>query len=443
MRGAGTRPMAIADKMRGADSGNWPWPVMLDVSRLVSRLGQGPLTGIDRVEAEWLAHLCFTCPDRLYLLCRAGPWQLVLPADAGRQILRWVSGDLADLPPETFLSRRRRQGVRHRAFAALRRMAVTRGWRDGRGMGRFLRRHLSGGIYLNLGHSNLDPGLWQRLKPLFRVVLIHDTIPLDYPQFTRPDQRARFCQRFSTAMTYADLVLTVSDHSRESVLAARKHLGLPVDTPVFAVPIGIRLATPAPQDLPAGLDLTRPYFVTIGTIEPRKNHVLLLDVWDYLAQELPADQVPQLFVVGRRGWLNDDVFARLDALRPTDPVKELTGLSDGAVVALLQDCHALLMPSHAEGFGLPMVEAAALGVPVLAAPLPTAAELLGGYVRVLPADNLGIWARDVMKMKAAPPDRLHIERIPHWSGHFSVVQAYIGKQIAAGAKKEDRQWLVG
>lgn len=427
---------------------DWPWPILLDVSRLLSRLGQGPLTGIDRVEAEWLAHLIAVAPGRLWLLCRSGGRQLLLPGSAGSQILRWAAGDLRGLDPVPvpvpvlgpvlgpLLARLRRRGPlrddpRRRADSLLRQQAIAWGGRDGQGLVRFLRRHLRGGVYLNLGHANLRDRLWRRLgrvPGLLRVVLIHDTIPLDYPQFTRPDQRRNFQNRFVTAMRRADLVLTVSGHSRDCVLAARRRLDLPQSAPVHAAPIGIRLCPPAPQDLPAGLDLSRPYFVALGTIEPRKNHALLLDIWEGLSRRLPADRMPRLFIVGRRGWMNRDVFARLDALPADSAVQELSGLGDGAVAALLEGCHALLMPSHAEGFGLPMAEAAACGIPVLAAPLPSGREILGDHALYLSADLSCIWEDEVINCAAKGMKRLQIIPLPQWSDHFATARRHIARQ---------------
>ncbi|MDT9702392.1 glycosyltransferase, partial [Streptomyces sp. P17] len=92
----------------------------------------------------------------------------------------------------------------------------------------------------------------------------------------------------------------------------------------------------------------RPRFVTLGTIEPRKNHALLLDVWD----SLPPPR-PQLVVIGRRGWADQALFARIAA---TPDVAEFNTLDDGQVAAVLTGAQALLMPSFAEGFGLPLTE---------------------------------------------------------------------------------------
>ena len=368
--------------------------VLLDVTRLISRLGQGPLTGIDRVEAAWLGHL--QGRDHL-LLARLGRAQVVLPPDAGADLLRWVGGDATGLPQASMLGRvLGRTGPRARARLAFAGRAVLRGPASGRGLGRRVARRLGAGVYLNTGHSNLTAPLLRALSPLCRTVLIHDTIPLDHPDLTRTGQDTVFRARLSAVLAHADLVAAISPTTRDDVLRWRDTLGIAHHAPVTVAPIGTTLAAPAP--VPPDLDLSRPYFVTLGTIEPRKNHALLLDAWDLLVQRLPFCAVPQLFVIGRRGWCNEAVFARLDALPAGGPVREMNDLDDGAVAALMQGAHALLMPSRSEGFGLPLTEAAARGTPVLCAPLPTARDLLGDDATYLPADNPRVWADAIAAM---------------------------------------------
>ena len=402
--------------------------ILLDVSRLISRLGQGPATGIDRVEAEWLAHLQ-TRPH--LLLCRVPHGQLLLPPAAGAAILRWGAGDTADLPAPGFLDRLRgRRHVRARAEAALRRMALTRAGRDGQGIARRVIRRMGPTSYLNAGHSNLEARLWQNLRGLRRVVLIHDTIPLDHPEFTRAGQSEKFRTRFAAALGHADLVLTVSQAARADVLRWRDRLGLPRRAPVEAVPLGTRLAEPAPPPASAGdIPLDRPFFVTLGTIEPRKNHALLLDAWQELARRLPPERLPRLYIIGRRGWENHQVFARLDRLPADGARREFAGLDDGAVAYLLERCHGLLMPSRAEGFGLPLTEAAARGIPVLSAPLPAARELLGDYARWLSPDDARGWAGAVALLAAATPLRLHPPPIRDWSDYFAHADTVLRERL--------------
>ncbi|MTH62797.1 glycosyltransferase family 4 protein [Paracoccus shanxieyensis] len=400
-----------------------PEAILLDVSRLISRLDQGPATGIDRVEAEWLAHLNDSGTPHL-LLARVRRAQLVLPPEAGRAILRWGAGRHADLPCPDLIDRLRgRRDIRARAEAALRRMALYRADRAGRGVAKAAVRRLGPSpVYLNIGHSNLTDDLWAGLADLRRAVLIHDTIPLDFPQFTRAGQTQKFKTRFAAALSHADLVLTVSEATRQDALRWRDALALP-DVPVVAAPIGTRLAAPDASGLPA-LDLARPFFVTLGTIEPRKNHALLLDAWDRLGPD-----APQLFIIGRRGWENHQTFARLDSLPQDGPIRVLSTLDDGAVAELLTRSHGLLLPSRAEGFGLPLTEAAGRGIPVLCAPLPAATELLGDYAQYLSPDDPAAWAKAVVDLAKAAPQRKSVRFVPQWDAHFAHVQLMLQERL--------------
>jgi len=179
---------------------------------------------------------------------------------------------------------------------------------------------------------------------------------------------------------------------------------------------------PEPDLLPPGLDLTRPYYVTIGTIEPRKNHALLLDVWDKLAARLPASAMPRLFILGHRGWADAALFARLDAAGGL--VRTLPDLPDGAVAALLAGAEALLFPSLAEGYGLPPLEAMALNVPVICAALAVFRETLGDYPVYLDATNSYSWLETIAKNMTAGEGRgenRQARKVPGWADHFNVV----------------------
>lgn len=400
-------------------------PVVLDVSRLVSRIGTGPLTGIDRVEAAWLAHM--SNRDHL-LLCRVSRGQLLLPPTAGRAILNWISGDQTGLSSVAGWRERLagRSDAPARAMTALRKMAIIATGRTGAGILAASRKHFpAGATYLNVGHANLDRGLLASLKDLRPVVMIHDTIPLDHPEFTRPGQSEKFRNRFMTAMSLADRIIAISDATATQIELWRKRLGVTRRAPITTARIGTTLCTPDPSAIPADLDLTRPYFVTLGTIEPRKNHALLLDVWDRLSRQAPAQSIPQLFILGRRGWNNEQVFARLDHLPTSGPVIERAGLSDGAVAALLERSHALLMPSFAEGFGLPLTEAAARGIAVLTAPLPAAKEILGDYATYLPPHSAAPWVEAISGLAQAEPIRMNSIDIPTWNDHFRKVGALL------------------
>ena len=396
---------------------------LLDLTRLVSRLGRGPLTGIDRVEFAYLNHL--VNGDRpLFGLVRTGLGFILLDRAGCGRLALLVSGQ-ADLPLPDIIGRilYRQNPVRGQAESAVRRLAIGRSGRLF--MKRLLRKLPDGSTYLNVGHANLSPRCLHQINRagLRIAVLVHDTIPLDHPEFARTGTAEPFRRKMLAVARFADVVIHTTNDARAKT---QYHLAQMGRVPAGLVAnLGVPLPEPNIESLPPGLNLTPPYFVTLGTIEPRKNHVLLLDIWDRFGT---GPDVPRLFVIGNRGWASPELFARLDALPAGHPVQVLSGLPDAAVTAILTGATALLFPSLAEGFGLPAVEAAALGVPVITSDLAVIKELLGDYAVYLDGNDIYSWIETLKthtnavqqgsKQKSAVKLRI---KMPQWSDHFKIV----------------------
>lgn len=394
-----------------------PSAILLDVTRLLSRIGRGSLTGIDRVELAYLRYLPRQGVPCLGLF-RSPAGLIVIGADDLARVGDWAEG--APFPTgHDWIGRLGRRGkpVLAALEADLRKRALARAPLVLAAP--MLRRVLPrGGAYLNVGHSNLNSALLHKLRHGARLrlaVLIHDTIPLDHPEFARPDQVPVFQRKLAAVSAHADLVLHLAQATQERTEAQFARLGrIP---PGIVAPLGIAIPMPDASALPAGLDLSRPYFVALGTVEPRKNHALLLDVWEGLAQK--PGPVPDLLILGNRGWADRETLARIDRAPPA--VRLLSGLPDGAVAAILAKAQALLFPSLAEGFGLPPYEAAALGVPVIAADLPVLREGLMDFpIYAHPLDKYS-WQGAISdrilqgRRHALPP------RLPTWEEHFRKV----------------------
>ncbi|MEI4485473.1 glycosyltransferase [Frigidibacter sp. MR17.14] len=397
---------------------------LLDVTRLARRVGRPVLTGIDRVEKLWLDHL-LTRPDPLWLLMGRGRRQVLLPREAGPVLLGWV----AEPPqPEGLVERliARRHGPAGIARHRLARLALA-GAAAGRIAPAVARAMPQGGWYLNLGHLNAEaPRLAAlgRVPRLKRAVFLHDTIPLDHPEWSEPHAVTQLSTLIAAANRHAERVIANSAATRD---ALHRH-GL--TRPVRVALLGIEDIAPDPTALPSALDPARPYFVALGTIEPRKDHELLLDLWDSLRGDPPPGGLPQLLIAGRRGWQGAGVLARLDAAAgdPSRGVIETGDLSDAGVAAALQGAVALLMPSRAEGFGLPVFEAARLGCPVIAAPLPVYDEIPTASVVYAPAGDLYAWRSRVIEAVAqkateGPGQPRAPQPVPGWPEHFNTVLA--------------------
>jgi len=144
----------------------------------------------------------------------------------------------------------------------------------------------------------------------------------------------------------------------------------------------------------------RPYFLCLGTIEPRKSHITLLHIWRRFAETHGAD-APRLLIVGRRDWENEhvvDMLVRCESTRPH--VVELGLLPGSQVARLMAGARALLMPSFCEGYGLPAAEALASGVPVVCSDICFHREIGHGVPDFIDPIDSSAWMRAVLDYAA-------------------------------------------
>jgi glycosyltransferase involved in cell wall biosynthesis len=230
-----------------------------------------------------------------------------------------------------------------------------------------------------------------------KLVMVHDVIAETYPQLTVPRRTARLFWRMKTALGrfQADALITVSDYSRDGIV---KHFGLDPGR-VFVVgeaadPVFRRIDAPAagPQLRSLGIDGKRRMAVYMGGFSPHKNLLALVSAFARLAGRKEFEDV----VLVMTGDTSGDSFhtyfgtvaAHVKALGLSDRVIFTGYLDDANVVVLLNLASVLLLPSLMEGFGLPAVEAAACGCPVIATKESPLARLLGdGGVFVNPVEE--------------------------------------------------------
>ncbi|MFW2588513.1 glycosyltransferase family 4 protein [Sagittula sp. SSi028] len=379
---------------------------LLDVTRLVSRAGR-PLTGVDRVEFAWLDHLLQLDTPVFGLLRTSLGYVLLDRAGCARLHLR-IRENSWPAPDRLGRLARKNNPQRAGAETELRDLAVARTLTVG--LARMLRKHLPRGVhYVNVGHTNFTRRVIDALDRIDarKAVLVHDTIPLDYPQFQRPGSVDRFAGFLAHVADSADLILCNSQQTQADVT---RHIG--ADHQMLVAPLGV--VPPRPTRLPKG-SWDSPYFVTLGTIEPRKNHALLLDLWE--TGNIDAD----LLIIGGRGWENHDTFARLDA-QPSR-VHELPNLTDGEIAALMQGAAGFLFPSLAEGYGLPPIEAACLQVPILCNDLNIYGETLGPISVYADVKDVTLWQKTIQAMAQDCREnrkQSYEYAAPSWDAHFEI-----------------------
>jgi hypothetical protein len=377
---------------------------LIDVSRLIWRSWRGrAATGIDRV---CLAYLERFGPRSQAVIKRRGH---VFVLSAGRSDrLRSV------LLGAGQVSKLRMLSVLIPAIASARRSPPREGM-----------------TYLNVGHTGLDERSlprWIRRNKLRAIYLIHDVIPLTHPEYCRPGEAAKHRRRMRNALASASGVIANSRYTRDELAGFAKSEGMHMPPIVEAW-----LGTETMRARGAGNPNNPPYFVTVGTIEARKNHLLLLDVWDRLLQSMDG-RTPQLLIVGSRGWEAKEALQRLDRLGPLHRhVREINGCTDRELAGWIAGARGLLMPSFVEGFGLPVVEALSLGTPVIASNLSVFREIAGDIPTYLEPTDRSAWEMTVRSFCEDCPERnRQVGRIaaykpPSWDDHFRIVDEWLGR----------------
>ncbi len=285
--------------------------------------------------------------------------------------------------------------------------------------------------YLNIGHTGLnDSGFrsWVRSAGVRPVYFVHDLIPITHPQFCRAGEREKHIERMRTVLGTGAGVI---GNSRETLVELSRFAtaeDLP-DPRAIAAPLG---STPLPRT-PNNPPLDRPFFVVLGTIEARKNHLMLLQVWLRMIESF-GERAPRLFIVGQRGWECEQVFDLLDNdHRLSNFVIEISRCNDEELAHYLANARALLFPSFIEGYGLPLVEALQAGTPVIASDLSVFREIAGDVPDYLASVDEPAWQRAILDYatqqsaaRNAQLKRLADYKAPTWDDHFAAVDSWLG-----------------
>jgi glycosyltransferase involved in cell wall biosynthesis len=409
----------------------------LDITRLATRIFRSGPTGIDRVEFAYAKHMIddpgtvclFTAPvfsgairtararDILQRVERA--WRLDATAADDPlycALRRWLDRPLdsnSTRPARFRADKSWSARLRDADFFPMRDIvrAETRLAR------RIARSAAESNMFFHCSHAQLDKP--QRFEWLARAKMratffVHDAIPIEFPEFCSPGAFDRHIGRLATVSAHATLAIVNSRDSRRAVEAALKERGLRAPE-IAIVPLAVDEAFVAAARTP----LQRPqipYFVYVGTIEPRKNLLFLLAVWRRLV-ERHGEGAPRLVIAGRRGWENENIVDVLERSRGLAPfVAEASDLTDAGLARLMANSAALVAPSFTEGFGLPVVECLAAGAPAIVSDIAAHREAGEGYAVFADAIDGPAWVAAIEALMQDQSDFRH-ERLAKIAGY--------------------------
>ncbi|MGV6859787.1 MAG: glycosyltransferase family 4 protein [bacterium] len=396
---------------------------LLDITRLNTRKRASTPSGIDRVDLRYVEH--FNREHTDYAVAWLGCLFLADKANVTRltQSLRSRWGNKHEprkLP--LLLSLVDGNGL-ELVWVTLRNILPARwglGQRYSRSFKRWIKQLDEPVLYINTSHVQLRsiPAL-RTLKAeryLYFMFFIHDLIPITHREYVRPGGAANHEKRLALLSELKAGVIANSHYTKRELFAWMERHELPfLAQSIEVISIGVEpeflepAVSPRPEE--------RPYFLMLGTIEPRKNHLLVLNVWRRMVEEQWED-IPQLVIVGKRGWENENIIDMLERCEALEPyVQERQHLTDAELLAYLQHCDALIYPSFVEGWGMPVAEALTLETPVICSNIDVFQEVGQGQPTYIDPLN-GIELLECLKgFSPRKPDYSP----PTWEAHFEAV----------------------
>jgi len=237
------------------------------------------------------------------------------------------------------------------------------------------------------------------------VVLLHDIIPIQFPEWYKRHDVTRFTDYVNRAVRLADRFILTSKRVEADIADYCGKLGIP-SPKVMLVPLGCDSVrkSKAAGELPAELEAGR-YILFVSTIEPRKNHSMLMEVWRRLALDGTLARCPmKLVFVGRKGWMVEEVLAELhDHPEYGRSLLHYGNADDAALTRLYEKSTFCLYPSLYEGYGLPPVEALFYGKALVASTGGAIAEVVGSFGLCLDPHDVDGW-EDAMRRWISDPE---------------------------------------
>jgi len=278
-----------------------------------------------------------------------------------------------------------------------------------------------------------------RAASLQCFIFIHDLTHIYYPEYFLPVDYQQRIELMKRLLALKPDVIANSGETRKYIERfATEHR---LDTGrLVEIHIGVEPCFLDHRSIPAAKKDVN-YFVVIATIEPRKNHLMLLNLWREMAQMRLLDPVPHLYLVGKRGWENENIVDMMERSKPLQGlVHEVANLDDSRLISLLKGARALLYPTFSEGWGMPVVESLALGIPVICSDIPELKESGQGIPDYIHPIDGKRWMETIIDycqadsaLRNAQLQRIPRFEAPTWDRHFQQFSRELYSDEAGGS----------
>lgn len=229
------------------------------------------------------------------------------------------------------------------------------------------------------------------------IVSVHDMSFMRHPECADKVNLRYLLSRIPKTIERADAIITLSEFSAREIV----HFFPNAAGKVYPIYLGVDQSL-SPRDeatvkeVRARYKLDKPYMISVGTIEPRKNYNFLIDLFEEVKEDV------DLVIVGNCGWKFEPIIEKIKNSKKAERIHLLTGLGDGDLAALYTGAELYITPSLYEGFGFPPLEAMLSGIPVISSRGGSLEEVLGDSAVIVGSYDIDEWQGAITKTLSDP-----------------------------------------
>lgn len=238
-----------------------------------------------------------------------------------------------------------------------------------------------------------------RFCPVPYAIFILDLSYLYFPKMFKEGDRYKLVNWTKYSVTKARRIMAISQATKNDIIKFYQ-INPKKITVVYPGIMPVKTLNSSPQTILKKYAITGDYLLYVGTLQPRKNLVRLLEAFSQISAQYPK---LKLVIVGKKGWLYDEIFRKTKQLFLQDKVIFTGFVSDDGLPYLYRGASALVLVSLYEGFGFPVLEAMSYGTPVVCSNVSSLPEIAGGAAILVEPTDSGKIREGLLKVLGLSP----------------------------------------